>query len=93
MTLDFLHFVHQTPVRITPISPKANSRKKFNEHVWEIFLEYDVVHWLPTTGFLERFTTSKQDTNSKLFQFVVQDSAQDLMCRIQDLPYPGFSHY
>jgi hypothetical protein len=91
MALHFLHFVHQTPVRITPISPKSNSEKEFNEHVWEVFLEYEV-HWIPTTGSLPMFTT-KYNTNSKLFQFVTQDSAQDLIYRIQDLPYPGFSRY
>ncbi len=42
MTLDFLHFFHQTPVRITLISPQTNSRKEFNEQVWEVFLTYDV---------------------------------------------------
>jgi hypothetical protein len=92
MTWDFLHMVHQTPVRITPICPQANSWKEFNEQVWEVFLTYDTVHWIPTTGPLARFTT-KYNTHSKLFQFVTQVSVQDLICRILELPYPGFSRY
>ena len=51
--LDFLHVVHQTPVRIPPSSPQVNSRKEFNEHEWEVCLEYDAVHCIPKlTGYL-----------------------------------------
>ena len=86
MTLDFLHFVHQTPVHITPISPQANSRK---EQVWEVFLAYDTVHWIPTTGSLQvqglpQSTTPIPNSFNSWYKTVLS---------IQDLPYPGFSLY
>jgi hypothetical protein len=56
----------------------------------EVFLEYDAVHWISTTGPLVRFTT-KHNAHSNLFQFVSQDSVQDLISCIQDLPHPDFS--
>ncbi len=55
--LDFLHVVHQTPVRIPPSVTSTNSRRKFHEKVWEVFSTYGTVPWIPFTGPLARFTT------------------------------------
>jgi hypothetical protein len=60
--LDFLPFVHQTPVFIPPWSPQANSRKEFHDQVWKVFSTYDVVHWIPATGPLARFTNLSPQT-------------------------------
>ncbi len=86
---DLLHVVHQTPTRIPPSSPQANSRQEFNEQVWEVFSTYDTVHWIPTLGSLGRFTT-KCNIPHKL-QFMTQDSAQELIYRIWKKPNPGSS--
>jgi hypothetical protein len=60
------------------------------EQVLEVFLTYDTVHWIPTTGPLSRFIT-KCHTPLLLLQFVSQCSAQELIYSSQDSPYQGFS--
>jgi hypothetical protein len=66
--------------------PTTNSRK---EQVWEVFLTYDTVHWIPTTGSLQvqglpQSTTPIPNSFNSWYKTVLS---------IQDLPYPGFSRY
>jgi hypothetical protein len=73
-----LHF----PVRTSPTSLQASSRKEFDVN-WEgVSTAHDGVNWTPFTGSLARLLTKHN---------MLQDSAQELIYRNQNLPYPGFS--
>ena len=78
----------QIPVRIPPTSPQVLSRKEFDDN-WDEFSSASVVvHWTSSTGYLPRLFF-KHTFLHLIFQFVSQDSVQELPILNQISPYQG----
>ena len=86
MSSDLLLISLHFPVRTPPTRLQTSSCTEIDGNWKGVSTAHDGVNWTPCTGLL-----SKHNIQYFFLQLVSQDSAQELFCRSETLPYPGVS--